>query len=78
MTRKIFHPKQDSPPQPEGHRFQVGKHYQNRDGDYEVISIDEPNMVIRYGDGRTVESLITLQARIWENLQENDSDGLED
>lgn len=56
----------------EGHPFQVGKQYRNRDGEYKVVSINGPNMVIRYADGRTVMSEISLQARIWENLQEGD------
>lgn len=49
----------------------MGQQYQNRDGVYQVVSIDEPNMTIRYQDGRTIESSITLQKRIWENIQEN-------
>jgi hypothetical protein len=56
----------------EGHPFKVGQQYRNRDGEYQVISISDPNMVIRYGNGRTVESSIALQARIWENIQEGD------
>jgi hypothetical protein len=68
MAKKIIHPKQ------EGHPFKIGKKYQNRDGEYHVLSINEPNMVIQYLDGRTVESAITLQARIWENIQEDDQD----
>jgi hypothetical protein len=55
-----------------GHPFHVGKHYRNRDGEYQVINISEPNMTIRFLDGRTVESAIVLQARIWENIQEGD------
>lgn len=54
------------------HPFQVGKQYRNRDGDYQVVSIDDPNMVIRYLDGRTLESSIALQARIWDNIQNDD------
>jgi hypothetical protein len=34
-------------------------------------------MVIRYLDGRTVESSIALQARIWENIQGNDDSDFE-
>ena len=56
-----------------GHSFEVGKQYQNREGAYSVVSIDEPNMVIRYRDGRTIESSIELQERIWNNIQENGS-----
>jgi hypothetical protein len=59
------------------HPFQVGKQYLNRDGAYEVISISEPNMTIRYLDGRTVESSIALQARIWENIQDGDDNDFE-
>lgn len=73
MAKKITGPKR-----PE-HPFEVGKQYQNREGEYHVISINDPNMVIRYLDGRIIESTIALQARIWENMQEgNGSDfGLE-
>ncbi len=58
------------------HSFEIGKQYQNRDGKYQVISIHEPDMVIRYLDGRTIKSSIALQARIWEKLEsgEDDSD----
>ena len=61
----------------DGHPFKVGKQYRNRDGEYKVVSIDAPNMVIRYTDGRTVMSEISLQARIWENIQEGDDNDLE-
>jgi hypothetical protein len=61
----------------EAHPFKVGKQYRNRDGEYQVISINEPNMVIRYRDGRTVESSIALQARIWENIQHGDDNDFE-
>ena len=59
------------------HPFKVGAQYHNRDGDYHVVSINEPNMVIRYLDGRTLESSILLQARIWENMQEGNGNDLE-
>lgn len=90
MAKKITHPKKLEQPfakekltakrltptkSPE-HPFEVGKLYQNREGDYHVISIKEPNMVIRYRDGRQIESSIALQARIWENIQENDANDL--
>ena len=60
----------------EKHPFKVGKQYRNRDGEYHVMSISEPNMVIRYQDGRIIESTIVLQARIWENIQENNGTDL--
>lgn len=70
IAKRITHPKS-----PE-HPFEVGKQYQNREGDYHVISINDPNMVIRYRDGRLIESSIALQARIWENIQEDDANDL--
>lgn len=90
MAKKIIHPKkleqtfekkkliakQITPLKNPEHPFEVGKLYQNRAGDYHVISINTPNMVIRYRDGRQIESSIALQARIWENLQENDVNDL--
>lgn len=90
MPKKFTHPKkleqpfakekliakQSSPVKSPVHPFEVGKLYQNREGDYHVISINTPNMVIRYRDGRQIESSIALQARIWENLQENEVNDL--
>lgn len=64
--------KKPGPTKAVGHPFEVGKQYRNRDGEYQVISINEPNMVIRYLDGRAIESLIAVQARIWENIQSDD------
>ena len=49
--------------------FKIGDKYQNRDGEYEVISIDGPKMVIRYSDGRVVETTVQMQERIRRNIQ---------
>lgn len=51
------------------HPFEVGGAYRNRKGEYEVLSIAEPMMEIRYRDGAVVKTEIALQATIWENLQ---------
>lgn len=51
------------------HPFVVGKRYRNRDGEYEVVALDEPRMVIRYTDGRTIVATIETQAIIWTNMQ---------
>ncbi len=51
------------------HPFRVGEVYGNRLGAYRVVSIDEPNMIVRYDDGRLLESDIATLARIWENMQ---------
>jgi hypothetical protein len=69
--------KKTTPAKGDEHPFKVGKQYRNRDGEYQVISINEPNMVIRYRDGRTVESSIVLQARIWENIQDGDDNDVD-
>jgi hypothetical protein len=55
-----------------GHPFIVGHQYRNRDGEYQVIDLNAPNMTLRFLDGRTVQSPIVLQACIWENIQEGD------
>ena len=49
--------------------FVVGGEYRNRDGEYEVISLDGPFMVIRYTDGRVQHTNVTAQACIWEHMQ---------
>ena len=51
------------------HCFEVGGKYRNRKGEYEVISISDTNMVIRYSDGSILESPIVDQDRIWRNIQ---------
>jgi len=51
------------------HPFKIGGKYRNRKGEYEVISIEGSAMVIQYGDGTILESLIEIQDRIWRNIQ---------
>lgn len=77
MTKKIDRTIVNKPPTVSGHPFKVGAQYHNRDGAYQVISITDPNMVIRYQNGRTLESPIALQARIWENMQEGNEGDIE-
>lgn len=49
--------------------FEVGEQYRNRDGEYEVVEIDNPHMTIEYtDDGRIIETTVALQARIWRNI----------
>jgi hypothetical protein len=48
--------------------FEVGEQYRNREGEYEVIEIKAPQMVIQYDDGRVIETPIDIQARIWRNI----------
>jgi len=57
------------------HPFELGQTYRNRDGDYEVVEISGPNMVIRYRNGRQIETTVKLQTRIWKNIQAEQSLG---
>ncbi len=50
--------------------FKVGKHYRNRDGKFEVVSLRGNIMQMRYADGRIIDSDVALQARIQERMQE--------
>jgi hypothetical protein len=56
------------------HPFNVGGTYRNRRGEYEVISIDGPKMVILYSHGGMLETTVKLQARIWRNIQTEESE----
>ena len=49
--------------------FEEGKTYRNRKGEYEVVSLDGPRMVIRYTDGSMLRTRVDVQARIWQNIQ---------
>jgi hypothetical protein len=51
------------------HPFEVGKSYRNRSGEYAVEAIEGNRMTIRYKDGRTLNTSVQIQARIWENIQ---------
>lgn len=51
------------------HPFKVGGQYRNRHDEYEVVSLDEPDMVIQYSDGSVLETNVRIQARIWRNIQ---------
>lgn len=52
------------------HPFEVGKTYRNRVGEYVVLAIDGDRMKIRYlSGGGTLETSVSIQARIWENIQ---------
>ncbi len=49
--------------------FEVGHKYKNMKGVYEVISIDDDSMIIRWKNGEQVSSPIDLQRRIIQRLQ---------
>ncbi len=49
--------------------FKVGEKYRNNLGEYEVVSINGPAMTIRLTDGRTVDTTVNLQARIWKRVR---------
>jgi hypothetical protein len=49
-------------------RFEVGATYENMKGVYEVISIQNDAMVIRWEDGNEVATPMDLQKRIIERM----------
>jgi len=51
------------------HPFEVGKNYRNRVGEYTVLEIDGDRIKIRYVNGGTLETKVSILARIWENIQ---------
>jgi hypothetical protein len=51
------------------HPFRIDNVYANRQGEYRVVSIDEPTMTVRYTDGALMRGDIAVLARIWENMQ---------
>ncbi len=53
--------------------FRVGEKYRNRKDEYEVVSIDGNDMVIRYQQGGTLNTTVTDQQRIWENILAEES-----
>lgn len=51
------------------HPFEVDKRYRNRVGEYVVQAIEGNHMTIRYVGGGILETSVSIQARIWENIQ---------
>ena len=56
-----------------GVHYIIGNAYKNRIGEYEVVSLEGSKMIIRFSDGRTMETTVEMQARIWENIQFDES-----
>lgn len=48
--------------------FELNRVYRNRIGEYTVVALNGPRMVVRYADGSEAELNINIQARIWENI----------
>ena len=53
--------------------FAVGGQYRNRFGPYEVLAFEDEQMTILYENGRVQTVGIQMQARIWENIQIDES-----
>lgn len=43
--------------------------YRNRAGEYTVMAVDGDKLTIRYVSGTTITTSVSIQARIWENIQ---------
>jgi hypothetical protein len=48
--------------------FEVGEEYANRKGSYTVLELNDPKMLVEYGDGSIADLSIPIQQRIWENI----------
>ncbi len=51
-------------------KFEVGEHYNNRKGKYEVLGINGDAMHIRWKVGEEVITSVALQSRIVDNMQQ--------
>jgi len=49
-------------------KFEVGSKYKNMKGEYEVISLQREEMVIRWTDGREITTTTDVQKRIIERI----------
>ncbi len=49
--------------------FLVGQRYRNRKGEYEVVEMKNNEMKVRYDGGQTETLDLSIQARIFENMQ---------
>lgn len=50
--------------------FEIGGRYKNRIGTYEVMSITGDKMTIRYDDGIEQTVTVSIQATIWQSIQD--------
>ncbi|MEM9776258.1 MAG: hypothetical protein AAF902_16900 [Chloroflexota bacterium] len=48
--------------------FEVGGTYENRNGKYEVVEINDDRMVVKYEDGSEANLKMGIQERIWLNI----------
>ncbi len=53
-----------SEPPADGFKFEVGAMYENMKGVYQVVSIQNNSMVIRWNDGSEIVTPVELQKRI--------------
>ena len=49
--------------------FEVGQKYENMKGEYEVISIDKNDMLIRWNNGEEATTTVDFQSRIIQRLE---------
>ncbi|MFO7965574.1 MAG: hypothetical protein R6U50_16740 [Desulfobacterales bacterium] len=60
--------KKKSEKEDDGFRFEVGAMYENMKGVYEVISIQNDSMLIRWEDGSEIVTSLDLQRRIIDRM----------
>lgn len=57
----------------EASEFAVGRRYRNRAGYYEVLDIGRGQLIVRYDDGQQATINATIAARIYTNMEHEDT-----
>jgi len=52
------------------HPFEIGGRYENKVGKYEVLEIEGNKMTIQFDDGTKHSVTVSIQAKIWQNIQD--------
>jgi hypothetical protein len=68
MEQEMKSTQKKSEPADDGFNFEVGAMYENMKGAYQVISIQQDSMVIRWNDGSEILTPVELQKRIIDRM----------
>jgi hypothetical protein len=68
MEQEMKSTQKKSEPADDGFNFEVGAMYENMKGVYQVVSIQNDSMVIRWNDGSEIVTPVELQRRIIDRM----------